>query len=73
MKPYLLAPHERRLAEGVTQARRAIFRADAGNLPMREFEMREKPDGTGGTKLHFTGYASVTERGYTIADWIGPA
>ena len=71
MKPILMAPHERRLAEGVTQARRAIFRADAGNLPMREFELREKPDGTGGTKLHFNGYASVTEQGYTINDWIG--
>jgi hypothetical protein len=66
-----MAPHERRLAEGVTQARRAIFRSDAGNLPMREFELREKPDGTGGTKLHFNGYASVTEQGYTINDWIG--
>ena len=71
MKPNLLAPHERRLADGVMQARRAIFRADAGNLPMREFELREKPDGTGGTKLHFNGYASVTEQGYTINDWLG--
>lgn len=52
-------------------AQRAVFRADAGNMPMRQFEIREKQDGTGGTKLNFTGYASVTEQGYTIADWMG--
>ncbi len=71
MKPTLLAPHEQRLAAGVTVAQRALFRADAGCLPMREFELREVQDGTGGTKLRFTGYASVTEQGYPITDWLG--
>ena len=71
MKTDLLAPHERRLSEGCGAAQRAIFRADAGVLPMREFELRSKPDGTGGEKLNFLGYASVTEVGYTIPDWLG--
>ena len=30
------------------------------------FELREVPNGTGGTKLNFEGYASVVERGYDV-------
>ena len=34
-------------------------------------EIREVPDGTGGTKLTFAGYASVTEAPYSMADRFG--
>lgn len=34
-------------------------------------EMREVPDGTGGSTLTFTGYASVTETPYEMADMFG--
>lgn len=36
------------------------------------FELREVPNGTGGTSLNFTGYASVTETPYEMEDWAGP-
>lgn len=41
-------------------------------IAAREFELREIPDGTGGTNLLFTGYASVVERAYEMEDWLGP-
>jgi uncharacterized protein len=34
-------------------------------------EIREMPDGTGGTKLTFTGYASITEAAYKLTDKFG--
>jgi HK97 family phage prohead protease len=34
-------------------------------------ELRETPDGTGGTKLTFTGYASITEAPYEMSDRYG--
>lgn len=71
MKTKLLALHEQRLAGGQQVACRAIARGDAGMLPMREFELREVPDGSGGSKLNFTGYASVTEESYEMSDWLG--
>jgi HK97 family phage prohead protease len=38
----------------------------------REFELRASDDGSGGTTLTFTGYASVTESPYEMEDWLGP-
>jgi len=35
-------------------------------------EIREAPNGTGGTVLTFTGYASVTGEPYEMEDWAGP-
>lgn len=37
----------------------------------REFELREVPNGSGGSDLTFTGYASVTETPYEMEDWYG--
>ena len=36
------------------------------------FELRDVPNGTGGTDLLFTGYASVTDKFYEMQDWVGP-
>ena len=36
------------------------------------FELREKPNGTGGTTLTFTGYACATDQGYEMYDYAGP-
>jgi HK97 family phage prohead protease len=41
------------------------------STPFRGVELRSKPDGTGGENLTFTGYASVTEQGYEMEDWLG--
>jgi HK97 family phage prohead protease len=47
-------------------------------MPITGFEIREVPNGSGGTNVRFTGYASVTCSGksdqshtYEMADWIG--
>ena len=37
-----------------------------------KFELREVQNGTGGTNLKFTGFASVTEAEYEMEDWLGP-
>ncbi|MFJ8437668.1 HK97 family phage prohead protease [Kitasatospora griseola] len=42
------------------------------STPFRGVELRAKPNGTGGETLTFTGYASVTEQGYEMEDWLGP-
>ncbi len=39
--------------------------------PFTGCEMRERPNGSGGTDLVFTGYASVFDTPYTITDWLG--
>jgi hypothetical protein len=48
-------------------------------MPMAGFEIREVPNGAGGTNLRFTGYASVTcadesdiAHTYEMEDWVGP-
>lgn len=51
-------------------------RADVRNVDerraiVREFEHRSVDDGTGGSVLTFTGYASVTESPYEMEDWLG--
>lgn len=47
---------------GVTETRCVRQQAD----DITGFEMREVPDGTGGTMLRFSGYASIVERGYDM-------
>lgn len=59
-------------------------RAGMRNIPEKrvaavrnQFELREIPNGTGGTNLRFTGFASVTtpgddSAGYEMEDWLGP-
>jgi len=37
-----------------------------------KFELREIANGTGGTNLRFTGFASVTDAEYEMEDWQGP-
>lgn len=37
-----------------------------------QFELREIPNGSGGTNLRFTGFASVTDSAYEMEDFIGP-
>lgn len=41
------------------------------NTPLAGFELRDQPDGSGGSKLVFTGYASVTESPYKVTDALG--
>ena len=64
------------------------FRAEYGTdrnvaeyrvAPRSQFELREVPNGTGGTNLKFTGFASVTcadhddeSAAYEMEDWCGP-
>lgn len=40
------------------------------NAPAKRMELRAADDGNG--PLHFTGYATVYERGYEMWDWYGP-
>lgn len=41
------------------------------NTPLSGFELREQPDGSGGSRLTFTGYACVTESPYPVRDALG--
>ncbi len=48
-------------------------------MPLSGFEIREVPNGSGGTNLEFEGYASVTcsdeedeAHSYEMEDWVGP-
>ena len=50
---------------------RCVRQMDDQHRFVQSFEMREVADGTGGTKLRFSGYASVVEHGYTLADAYG--
>jgi len=71
-----LSQHEQRFLDGIDQAARALYldavKVHALDMPFQGVEIREKPDGTGGTRLLFTGYASVTEQPYEMQDWLGP-
>lgn len=42
------------------------------NVSFRDVELRAKPDGTGGSTLTFSGYATVYDIGYEMSDWAGP-
>jgi hypothetical protein len=56
----------------------ASVRAELRNVPesrlstRSEFELREIPNGNGGTNLRFTGFACVTDAEYEMEDWLGP-
>ncbi|MGA5819724.1 HK97 family phage prohead protease [Kitasatospora sp. NPDC094028] len=41
------------------------------STPFQGVELRSKPSGASGETLTFTGYASVTEQGYEMEDWLG--
>jgi HK97 family phage prohead protease len=66
---------EQRVVEGDVRAMRALVRQAAGpntlDLPFRGVELRAAPDGAGGSRLLFTGYASVVEEPYVMGDWLG--
>lgn len=67
---------EQRVLDGDVRAMRALVRQAAGpntlDMPFRNSEIRVAPNGTGGARLLFTGYASVVESPYEMADWLGP-
>lgn len=64
---------EQRLLGGEVRAARALVRQACGpntlEMPFRDVQLRAVPNGTGGERLLFTGYASVTEQPYDMADW----
>jgi hypothetical protein len=70
-----LAEYEKRVLEGDLGALRPLVRQATGpntlHLPFRDVELKAKADGTGGTRLAFTGYASVTEAPFLMWDWAG--
>lgn len=61
-----------RVRDGDTMALRALVaQAQSINtldMPTKEFEIVSKPNGTGGTKLLFTGYAGITDHTFTHGD-----
>lgn len=66
------------MLEGDARAMRALVRQASGpnTLDMRfdgvdPATLRAVPNGTGGEKLLFGGYASVVESPFTICDWLG--
>lgn len=71
-----MAVHRQRFLDGDTRAARALFldavKLQALNTPFHEVDIRAKADGSGGNRLLFTGYASVTEAPYEMWDWCGP-
>lgn len=72
----LLADLEERVLGGEPRALRALVRQATGpntlDVPFKETQLRAAPDGTGGSRLLFTGYASCTEQPYEMQDWLGP-
>jgi HK97 family phage prohead protease len=66
---------EQRVLNGETRALRALVRQASGpntlDLPFRDVSLRAAPDGTGGSRLLFTGYACIVESPYTMCDWYG--
>ncbi len=64
---------EQALMDGDPRAMRAVVRQAVGvntlTLPFRDVEMKAKADGTGGTRLVFTGYASVVDFEFEMSDW----
>lgn len=71
-----MAVHRERFLDGVPGAARALYldavKVQSLSMPFRDVAIRAKPDGTGGSRLLFTGYASVTETPYEMCDWLGP-
>lgn len=65
--------HEKGVPVTVDLSERATVRGvERRSTPFRGIELRDKPDGSGGSTLHFTGYACVTEAAYEMEDWLGP-
>lgn len=68
----LTAEFEQRVRDGDTMALRALVaQASTFNvldMPVKEFEVTSAPDGTGGTRLTFTGYAAVVDHTFTHGD-----
>lgn len=66
---------EQRVLDGDVMAMRALVRQATGpntlELPFRDVQLRAAPDGTGGSRLLFTGYACIVESPYTMCDWYG--
>jgi HK97 family phage prohead protease len=55
------------------QAREGLHNIPENRVsPRSQFELREVPNGTGGTNLRFTGFAAVTSAEYEMEDYIGP-
>lgn len=70
-----LAELEQRFLDGDARALRAVVRQASGpntlDVPFRDVQLRAQADGTGGSRLVFTGYACITETPYTMSDWLG--
>lgn len=70
-----LAELEQRFLDGDARALRAVVRQATGpntlDVPFQDVQLRATPNGTGGTRLQFTGYACVVESPYVMADWLG--
>lgn len=74
------ADHDHSHAETNSAPPATAIRSELRNVPESriatgpKFELREVPNGTGGTNLRFTGFASVTgdEAAYEMEDWMGP-
>lgn len=66
---------EQRLLDGDVRVARALVRQACGpntlDMRFRTTELRAVPNGTGGERLLFTGYASVVEEPFTMWDWLG--
>lgn len=66
---------EQRVLDGDHMAMRALVVQAQGvntlDLETKQWELNAKADGTGGTRLTFTGYASVVEHQFTMGDWLG--
>lgn len=66
---------EQRVIDGDVKALRALVRQASGpntlDLAFRDVQLRAKPDGTGGERLLFTGYACVVDAPFTMFDWYG--
>lgn len=67
---------EQQVLEGEIRAMRPLVRQASGantlDMAFREVQLRAKADGTGGSRLLFTGYASVVDEPYEMQDWLGP-
>ncbi|MGX7679082.1 HK97 family phage prohead protease [Jatrophihabitans sp. DSM 45814] len=70
-----LREFEQRVLDGDVRAMRALVRQASGpntlDLPFHNVALRAAPDGTGGSRLLFTGYASIVDTPYTMWDWLG--
>lgn len=70
-----LKEFEQRVLDGDVRAMRALVRQASGpnqlDMSFQGANIRAKADGTGGSRLTFTGFACVTESPYKMWDWLG--